>query len=225
MGDPARDVPGVLERMAAIDAALPASDGVAYFNRLYRRVTEEVLDQIEGTGYEDDEFLGRLDVIFANLYFDAVAADARGGTPARPWQPLFEGRASGAAPIQFALVGMNAHINHDLSVAVVDACREMNLAPERETPHYRDYDRTNDVLEVVQTRIKDWFAVGLIASVDQALGKVDDALAMWSITAARRFAWAQAETLWNLQDNRRLLAAYHASLERMVGFTGRSLLL
>lgn len=80
-------------------------------------------------------------------------------------------------------------------------------------------------IDAALPRIKEWFAVGLIASVDEALGKVDDALTMWSISAARRFAWAQAETLWQLQDNPRLLAAYHASLERMVGFTGRSLLL
>jgi hypothetical protein len=223
--EPAADVAGVLERMAAIDAALPAADGVAYFNRLYRKVTEEVDSQIAGAGYEDDEFLGRLDVRFANLFFDAVAADARGEPPARPWRPLFEGRNADAAPVQFALVGMNAHINHDLSVALVDVCRDMALAPARETPQYRDFDRTNEVLELVQGRIKQWFAVGLIAAIDEALGKVDDAMAMWSITAARRFAWTQAETLWQLQDNPHLLAAYRASLERMVGFAGRSLLL
>jgi hypothetical protein len=39
----------VLERMRAIDAALPRDDGVAYFNRLYLRTTEEVVRSIEGT--------------------------------------------------------------------------------------------------------------------------------------------------------------------------------
>jgi hypothetical protein len=225
--DAATDVPGVLERMAAIDAALPAEDGVAYFNRLYRKVTEEVLARLDSVeGFEDEQFLGRLDVHFANLYFAAVAADARGETAAPAWQPLFEERQRpSTAPVQFALAGMNAHINHDLSVAVVDVCRELALHPARETPQYRDFDRTNVLLEHVQSQIKDWFAVGLIAAVDDACGKVDDALAMWSITTARAVAWGHAETLWSLQDNPHLLRVYRNSLERIVRFAGRGLLL
>ena len=227
VGTPADDVPGVLERMAAIDAALPHDDGVAYFNRLYRKVTEEVLERIEATGgFEHDEWLELLDVRFANLYFAAVAADARGDEVPFAWQPLFEDRnRPNTEPIQFALAGMNAHINHDLSVAVVDACRELTLEPARETPHYRDFDRTNHLLAEVQGQIKDWFSVGLIAAIDDAMGKVDDVLTMWSITTAREVAWGHAETLWALQDNPRALAIYTNSLERMVRFAGRGVLL
>ena len=78
----------------------------------------------------------------------------------------------------------------------------------------------NQLLGQVQTQIKDWFAIGLIAAVDDACGKVDDALAMWSITTARDVAWGHAETLWSLQDNPRLLEIYRDSLEPAV--TGHS---
>lgn len=227
VGEPAKDVPGVLERMAAIDAALPPDDGVAYFNRLYRKVTEEVLARIDAVeGFEHDEWLALLDVRFANLYFEAVAADAKGEELPFAWQPLFEDRARpNTAPIQFALAGMNAHINHDLAVAVVDTCRDLTLEPVRETPHYRDFDRTNQLLGEVQQQIKDWFAIGLIAALDDAMGKIDDVLSMWSITTAREVAWGHAETLWSLQDNPRLLSIYTNSLERMVRFAGRGVLL
>ena len=53
-------------------------------------------------------------------------------TPAMPtaWQPLFERRADpGIEPIQFALAGMNAHINHDLPLAVVATCPTWTARP------------------------------------------------------------------------------------------------
>jgi hypothetical protein len=222
----ARDIPGVLERMEAIDRATPAADGVSHFNRLYWRVTEEVGQQVEGTSFENDAFLTELDVLFANLYFDAYAQHARGERVAKAWRPLFEMREKpDTPPIQFALAGMNAHINHDLPVAVVSTCQELELHPEQETPHYRDYDRVNELLAHVQEHIKEWFAVGLIAEIDDACGKVDDALAIWSIAKSRRLAWEHAEILWELRDNPKLQAAYERTLGRMVGFAGRGILL
>ncbi len=39
------------------------------------------------------------------------------------WRPLVEQRAAaGIEPIQFALAGMNAHINHHLPLATVNTC-------------------------------------------------------------------------------------------------------
>jgi len=36
---------------------------------------------------------------------------------------------AGIEPIQFALAGMNAHINHDLPVAIVSTCTELASSP------------------------------------------------------------------------------------------------
>ena len=38
--------------------------------------------------------------------------------------------AAGIDRIQFALAGMNAHINHDLSLALLATDRQMNLEPD-----------------------------------------------------------------------------------------------
>ena len=90
--DHAESIDDVLERMATIDATLPHDDGVAYFNRMYWQVTRLVAPRWT-SAFEAGEFLERLDVHFANLYFAAYAADLA-GTPISPaWAPLFEGRA------------------------------------------------------------------------------------------------------------------------------------
>lgn len=223
----AQDIAGVLERMDAIDSATPERDGVSAFNRLYRRVTEEVAGEVAaGATFEDEAFLSQLDVRFANHFFTAYAADMRGEPVPKAWRPLFQARGKpDTAPIQFALAGMNAHINFDLPVAVIDACTELTLEPAPDTPHHRDYFRVNAVLGHVQDRIKDWFALGLIAEIDERCGKLDDALSIWSIAKARGLAWEHAELLWALRDNPNLQAAYERSLAGMVSFAGRGLLL
>jgi hypothetical protein len=141
--------------MRAIEAALPRDDGVAYFNRLYMHTTEEVVRSIEGTRFEHDEFMTRLDVVFANLYFEAFVADQRGDRVPPAWVPLFAYRERPKTlAVQFALAGMNAHINHDLTIAVVEVCRELALEPDEGGAPYRDYDRINEVLEELQDRIR-----------------------------------------------------------------------
>ena len=77
---PAQPVTSVAEavaRMEAIGAALPASDGLACFNRMYLEVTKAVSADL-GQGYfADPAFMARLDVTFANLYFAAAQAAAK----------------------------------------------------------------------------------------------------------------------------------------------------
>jgi hypothetical protein len=223
---PATTIGDVLDRMEAIDSALPRCDGVSYFNRLYWGVTEHVVVAMRQSTFEDAQFLERLDVVFANLYFEAVrAADGRREV-ADAWEPLFalRGRMN-SMPIQFALAGMNAHINHDLPLAVVKTCRDLALMPDEGTPHYRDFTAANEVLERTQEAVKASFTAGLIEELDEACGKLDDALAMWSIASARALAWNNAQMLWVLQDNPRALELYLCGLARMVNFGGRGLLI
>ena len=96
---PAARIEGVLERMLAIEAALPPADGIACFTRLYRAVTEAVLETTD-EDFADARFVRWLDVAFANLYFRALQAFVLGrGRVPHAWAPLFRERARpGIAP-------------------------------------------------------------------------------------------------------------------------------
>jgi Family of unknown function (DUF5995) len=222
----AASIDDVLERMAAIDADLPHDDGVAYFNRMYWQVTKLVDEAVDASTFEAGEFLTRLDVHFANRFFEAYAADLDGTTISAAWAPLFEGRARDhTLPIQFALAGMNAHISHDLPLAVVDACVELGKAPVDESPEHHDFTRTNDVLAVAQEEIKGWFSTGVIATVDQLGGRVDDGFAAFGIHLARAGAWQTSEVLWELSANERLDRIFRQGLARSVEMASRGILL
>src|SRR5215467_8252060 len=120
---PPRSIDEVVAVMTALDSALPDDDGVKWFNRLYLRVTTSVRSTVAASAFQDPAFLTELDLVFANLYFSALATgdtDPAGAPPA--WRPLLTcRRASGIARIQFALAGMSAHINRDLPEGIVQA--------------------------------------------------------------------------------------------------------
>ncbi len=218
-------VDAVLARMREIAEELDKSDGVARFNAMYLAVTAAVREELARGRFDDPLYLSRLAAIFARLYLDAYDAD-RSGTPVPPaWAPLFEARSRPRiAAVQFALAGMNAHINRDLGVAVVAACTELDCEPKVGSPQHRDYLAMNDVLARVSDRVRRELLKGLLGVADAALGRVDDVISMWSVARARDAAWVHAETLWTLRGIPPLRDRYLGTLDRLVGLAGRGLL-
>jgi hypothetical protein len=215
----------VVARMAEIASMLPEADGVARFNDLYLAVTLAVAAEVSGDGFEDPGFLSRLDVAFADRYFAAFDAAGLGRPVPQAWAPLFEARGRrDVAPVQFALAGMNAHVNFDLCLAVVDVCQELGTEPLADSPQHRDYLRVNGILARVEDEVKSRFETELLEVADDALGRLDDVIAMWSVARARDAAWTHAEVLWSLRPLPALTAEYTLSLGRIVGLAGRGLL-
>lgn len=223
---PAESVDEVIQRLTAIDQSLAEADGLKWFNQLYFAVTKAVQASVAEQTFNDNAWLAQLDVVFANLYFDALrsAAVQISGAPSA-WRPLFAARdESGIQKIQFALAGMNAHINRDLPVAIVKIFQAAGGSPDWRGPHYADYERVNGILETVETQVKQEFTTGIVGVVDAAAGPVDDVMAMWSIRAARAAAWTHAELLWNLRHLPVLQKDFLATLDNFTGFAGRGLL-
>ena len=120
----------VITRMQAIDALLPVNDGIKWFNQLYLMVTQQVDLHPPGGAWESPVWLNRLDVVFAGLYFSGLAGFLAGHSVPSAWNALFEARyRTGIDRIQFALAGMNAHINHDLALALLATDAELNVVP------------------------------------------------------------------------------------------------
>lgn len=225
-GDAPTTIAGVVERLAAVDAALPARDGVGWFVKLYAEVTRDVGAAVIPGSFRDPEFLVRLDVVFAGEFFGALRGSlASPAAVPKAWAPLFEGRAApGIAPIQFALAGMNAHINRDLPIALVTTCEQAGVDLAAAAPERADFERVNGILATTEARVKRQFATGVVGLVDTALGDVDDRIAMWDVGRARDAAWVQALTLWTLRTIPALQRDAIDTLDRVIGFAGRGLL-
>ncbi|MFI6156797.1 DUF5995 family protein [Kitasatospora sp. NPDC051170] len=221
----ATGVPGtveeVVDRLRGIGAGLPPGDGVAVFSRLYLTVTEAVRDHLGGRYFADPPAVAELDVIFAGRYLLAVAADTAGQEPPASWRPLFDRRAHpGVHPLQFGLAGMNAHIQHDLPLAVIDTCHRRNCTP---ADLEEDYHRINDVLADTEALAREQLMPG--PDPLERAEPLTHLLGTWSVQAAREGAWAAVQALWELRGLPTAARAFAAVLDTSVGLLSRALLL
>jgi hypothetical protein len=226
-GEPAvNPFDAIAARMESLAAPMSDNDGVRSFNDLYLAVTRAAGVEFANHGFEDRAFLSRLAPTFSNLYFDAVEADAAKRTVSPVWAPLFERRLmSGIAPLRFAIAGMNAHINHDLAIALVAVTKELGYDLDLDSPHHRDHLRVNTTLARVRGEVAERFGTGFVLRVDRVFGSLAGLFASWSIERARDNAWTQAQTLMALEDTPFLREQYLLAVARTVGFASRALLL
>jgi Family of unknown function (DUF5995) len=195
----------------------PLPDGVACFNGMYLEVTKAVRDDLDS--FENQEFVARLDVLFAEFYFQAYEAALASEWISEAWAPLFGRRAEEQLALRFALTGMNAHINNDLAHALVLTWKEFGATPARDSPERRDYEKVNKILERVEGEIKVPLSDDLIADLDEALGTADDVIALWSIRRAREQAWERARIKRKLTGSE-----FDGVFDELIGFAGNLLL-
>jgi hypothetical protein len=221
---PVNGVGDVIALLRALDGELVNEDGLKWFNLLYITVTEGVLEQSARLQWESPMWLERLDVLFGRLYFSALR-EWPAGRVARSWTALLESRYKpNVMRFQFALAGINAHINHDLPIALVQTGKELRLAPKRDSREYRDFDKVNAIIEAAQEKAKHFIATGIVGLIDEDLGRLDDRTANFAVRKARETAWSNGEILWRLSRTAALRDDFLTNLDRLVALAGRGLL-
>jgi hypothetical protein len=138
----------VLARMDELGERLEAErDPARFFLGTYARTTRAIGAALAAGLFEDPAWVEEWDVVFADLYLDALAARRQGGAEVpRPWRLAFEADPD-MHPVGHVLLGMNAHINYDLPqslLAVVppEAFGDPALLARR----HRDHERIDAVL-------------------------------------------------------------------------------
>ena len=187
--------------------ALAADDASGHFPAMYARVTDRVQIAAASGRFEDATRMERFAEAFAAWY---VRARSGHGTVPACWLATFDVAGdSHLMIVQHLLLGINAHVNHDLPQVVVE------LAPERGdlTALRVDYDAVNDILaETLPEVLRSLGAVSRWVNLLGARGgeRVFD----FSLGVARRRAWSAAERLHRLPPEER--RADVAELDRLV---------
>ena len=221
--NPPVNIDGVVQIMQGIDAALADNDGLKWFNLLYLEVTQQVQQHPPVGGWKAPIWLSRLDVIFATLYFKAIADSLSGNPIPSSWQSLFEARQrTGIDRIQFALAGMNAHINHDLPLALLTIDSEMHQGFSTATPEHQDYEHVNDLLQAVLPQALTLLAAGILGQIAEDTGKIGKLLAIWNVRVARDLAWDFAGHVQSIPKPFQSFAL--STQDQLTGTLGRSLL-
>jgi hypothetical protein len=212
-----QSIKDVLQILQTIDSTCVDDDGLKWFNWLYLQVTHAVEVRVTSGGFADPAWLAQLDVQFAPLYFSALKSSLSGQPTSTCWQVFFNSRNQAAiARIQFALAGINAHINHDLAEAIVATCQATGTTPDHGGAHYNDYTAVNSTLDSLIESARRTLNVRLPGGALPPVSHLEDTIAAWNVSAARESAWQNAEHLWQLRPLPLLASSF---LDTLDGFT------
>jgi len=141
-------IDGVVTRMRERLVLLERErDPGRFFLATYLRTTRAVGDAVDEGRFEDPAWVEWWDVVFADLYLDALDAHRRDPACApRPWRIAFTAAAD-APPVLHVLLGMNAHINYDLPQALLGVISPSQFTdPALLARRGRDHERIDGVL-------------------------------------------------------------------------------
>ena len=190
---PERDIETVV---AAMDARLvrmpPERTAQRLFLETYRRTTLAVGKAIADAQFEDPEWVERWDVVFADLYLDALDLDLAGSPSVpRPWRLAFSAPESLPA-LRHVLLGLNAHINYDLPQALLAVISDEEFAdPVVVARRARDHERIDGVLS------------SRVAAEDDELGVVSSRTALDRVLqplnrlSSKRFLREARQKVWH----------------------------
>jgi hypothetical protein len=225
------DIAGVVDRLVAVQGLLdrlpPLSteNPVADFNRLYTKITKDVLARYGLGGFADPEFLNCLDVEFAKRYFNALRLWGS-GSPDTPeaWMVLFrrcDDRRLRSLPC--AVAGVNAHINYDLPFALVSTWEQVGFQPG-DSPQHQDFLLINDVFFEAIPNLRHSYLDTWGRYIDRLNGGFDDWYQNLLVELTRDIAWDRAVRLWQLRRDALAVEAERVSFDRRTALGGRLLL-
>jgi hypothetical protein len=231
---PATSIQEVCDRLVAIrdhaatTSLLGEDDGIAAFSRLYHVITRRIGRMADDGEFRSSPFLVRLDIEFAERYFQALRSYAADIASApRVWRVLFDNRSDPrVAPVNFAVAGVNAHINFDLAHALVATWR--HFPPDGdgdESAQYHDYRLINEVFEVEMDPLREDLDSWLSGGPD---GAPWDRGANWIADLVIRFtrdlAWDEAKRVWERGATPEVCAESERRLDAVAAFIGERLL-
>jgi hypothetical protein len=190
-------VDDVIEKLEWFEGyCLKSGDLRGVFATAYLQVTRSLINHLSGGTFRDERWVRTYLVRFGNLYREAVIDYEAGRNQQVPksWKISFETAANKEGlVIQHLLLGINAHINHDLAVALYD----VKINPDREDKYY-DHTKVNEVLEqtteALKREVTDKYAP-ILRRLDRKTGNVSDDITNFSIPKAREHAWSFAIAL------------------------------
>jgi hypothetical protein len=200
-----------------------ANNRVAAFNTLYLRITRRIEDALR-SGAAGPDFLEMLDVEFARRYFDALNLwnQDDDATP-DVWEVLFKrARDERMSSLVAAMLGVNAHINHDLSLALIATWNELG-APADDLIH-PDYLLVNEIFYEEIPPLRQSFSTEWQLAIDGFVGPLDDWSQRVLVTVTRAHAWEQARRLWRLRHDPDDFEAARLTMDRAASLVGEWLI-
>ena len=196
----AQNIIDVISRLdEIIDWCNQQNSRMGYFATLYKRMTVAVQQGIVNNMFEDAARMEQLDVHFANRYIAAWDAYVNRKSCSMGWTTAFDAcNNNSLIVLQHLILGINTHINLDLSIAAAQTC-----PGEKIYGLQKDFEKINDVIadlsQQVQNSLADiWFP---LRTLQKITNKREEPVLNFSINSARKASWANAVALALIQGH------------------------
>lgn len=183
------------------------SDRRAIFLNCYLLMTQNMLAAIDNGEFNDSVWMRTFLHRFADYYFEALQA-YEADNPATPliWRLAHNAaREPETLVLQNLFLGVNAHINYDLVLTLVDMLEPEwpQLATDQREQRYGDHCHVNEIIsqtvDLVQDTVVERYAP-LMDIIDKILGPLDEQLIAYLISQWRTEVWDEAVHLLETPD-------------------------
>jgi hypothetical protein len=186
----------MLEQIEVWEAS---QDRRAIFLSCYSVMTRNMIHSLKSGVFHDEKWVDELLNHFADYYFRAHEVYESGSETAPPiWRLTFEAAQNPKVlAVQHLILGVNAHINFDLVLALVDMLEPewMSLADIGRRRRFQDHCTINTIIassiDEVQDSILERYSPGM-SLIDRAFGHLDEMLISKLITHWRERVWQNA---------------------------------
>jgi hypothetical protein len=181
-----------------------AGDQRAIFLRCYWMTTTNLEHAIFEGQFQDSGWITGLLQLFARYYFHALDAYQRQarGLP-QVWRYTYDAaRLPGFLPLQHLMLGVNAHINYDLVLALTNLLQRewAQLSDEQRLSRHADHTQVNQIIAATLDDVQDqvierWQPA--MSVVDLVLGPLDEWVTSQWIFRWREAVWQNAVRMLN----------------------------
>ncbi len=186
-----------------LDSIAASAAPSSHFAKLYTETVLISLQHYQYAGAREKEFIQRFEQTFAGYFFRAAASRGK-GPGSEPWQLYFSDRS--LSPLQYQLLGINAHINADLSATLATVFTVEELQTHKKTfirfqkglkTQFKQFYREN-IQATRLTRTLDKLTLGLARTYGSVMmaswRKRQFRLAIWKSTHPEKEAWLKRKT-------------------------------
>lgn len=183
------------------------SDSRHIFLSCYRMMTSNMLDAINKNEFHDSEWIYNLLHRFADYYFDALNCYDCGDKVPKVWQEVHQlTQTKKMRHVQYLLIGVNAHINYDLVLTLVDMLNEEwpKLTEIEKIKRFEDHCKVNEIIGATIDKVQDEIlapADPFMGWIDKAFGRLDEYLLSRLITTWRKDVWDNALQIMETKEN------------------------
>lgn len=201
------DNPTIASMDTIIQQWQTSSDDKALFLRCYLMMTSNVLVAVNRHEFNDPIWVSTLLDRFADYYFVALRAYEDDPTSAPAvWQVAHNAaRNPKISAMQKMLLGVNAHINFDLVLTLVDMLEGEwdSHTEELRNGRYADHCHINKIIGETIDAVQDEVlepAMPIMDVIDKLLGPIDERIIVHLISQWREKVWKNAATLLTLNE-------------------------